>query len=881
MSETTEKDRKRPLRLSRPGRLELKKTVETGQVRQSFSHGRSKAVTVEVKKKRTYAPDKGGRMTEVKPGDERAESLGTAVFGRGEQGATVEETRPGIVRALTDEERAARARAVRGAVSSHDGVTSVRQEQDEARRARDVAQRDEAQRRADEEARAAEEARLSAERDREETEQRAREEARRAREDARRADEEARRKAEEELRQRVAERTAARLSTREPVPEAEEEEAAPRRGRGKTTARRQPAAPRRMEPRRRAGKMTVTAALNEEEERVRSLAALKRAREREKERQRSLELQEAPSKVIRDVVIPETITVQDLANRMAERSADVIKALMNMGVMATINHVIEADTAELIVAEFGHITKRVAESDVEIGLEGTPDEEVMLLPRPPVVTVMGHVDHGKTSLLDALRETDVASREAGGITQHIGAYQVKLNSGQRITFIDTPGHEAFTAMRSRGAKVTDIVVLVVAADDSVQPQTIEAINHARAASVSIIVAINKIDRPGADPARVRNDLLAHEIVTEEFGGDVLAVEVSATERTNLDRLEEAILLQAELLELRANPARSAQGVVIESRLDRGRGPVATILVRRGTLRVGDVFIAGSEWGRVRAMLDDKGESVAEAGPAMPAQVLGLNGMPDAGDEISVVAGDSRARDVTEFRQRKQREARVAGETRGSVEEIMTELAEAKADVLALVVKADARGSVEALTSAIQKLSTEEVTAQILHEGVGGINESDVALAKASNGLIIGFNVRAMPQAREIARRDDVDIRYYSVIYEVLDDVKAILSGMLKPAEHEHFLGNAEIRQVFSISKVGKVAGCRVTEGQVRRAAKVRLLRDSVVIYDGSLKSLKRFKGEVRDVKEGFECGMAFENYQDLQEGDIVECYEVEEVARAL
>ncbi len=613
---------------------------------------------------------------------------------------------------------------------------------------------------------------------------------------------------------------------------------------------------------------------------MRSLASVRRAREREKLRARQA-MGEAALKVVREVVVPEMITVQDLANRMAERGADVVKALMKLGVMATINQVIDADTAELVVAEFGHKIKRVAESDVEIGLEGQEDAPESLVERPPVVTVMGHVDHGKTSLLDALRATDVAAHEAGGITQHIGAYQVVLGSGHRITFLDTPGHEAFTAMRARGAKVTDIVVLVVAADDGVQPQTIEAINHAKAANVPIVVAINKVDKPDANPDRVRNDLLNHGIVLEQFGGEVLGIEVSATKRLNLDKLEEAILLQAELLDLRANPNRPAQGTVIEAKLERGRGPVATVLVERGTLRVGDIFIAGSEWGRVRALLDDRNRPLDTAGPATPVEVLGLNGTPLAGDSFSVVENEVRAREVTEFRQRKLRDVRVARGTRGTVEQMFSKIAAGEAKELPIVVKADVQGSVEAIVNAIQRLTTNEVAVRVLHAGVGGINESDIALAAASQALIVGFNVRANPQAREFARRDGLEIRYYSIIYDVVDDVKKMLSGLLAPTVKENLLGHAEVREVFSISKVGKVAGCMVTDGLIRRSARARLLRDNVVIHDGRLGSLRRFKEDVREVKEGYDCGMSFENYQDVQQGDVIECYEVEEVARAL
>jgi translation initiation factor IF-2 len=494
---------------------------------------------------------------------------------------------------------------------------------------------------------------------------------------------------------------------------------------------------------------------------------------------------------------------------------------------------------------------------------------------------MGHVDHGKTSLLDALRQTDVVSGEAGGITQHIGAYQVTLKSGRKITFIDTPGHQAFTAMRARGANVTDIVVLVVAADDGLKDQTIEAIRHAKAAGAPIIVAINKMDKPGANPTKVREELLQHEIVVEEMGGEVLNVEVSALKKTGLDKLEEAILLQAELLDLRANPDRPAEGVIIEAKLERGRGAVATVLIQRGTLRVGDIFVAGGEWGRVRALVDDRGGSIKEGGPGMPVEVLGLNGAPLAGDDFSVVDSDSRARDVTEFRQRKKRDAAQVAGARGTLEEMFSQIAAGTAKEMPVVIKSDVQGSLEAILASVHGLSTAEVAVRVLNSGVGGISESDVNLASASKAVVIGFNVRANPQARDLARRDNVEIRYYSVIYDVIDDVRQVLQGMLAPTLREKFLGNAQIREVFDITKVGKVAGCYITEGIVRRGAKVRLLRNDVVIHEGSLKTLKRFKDEVKEVRDGYECGMAFENYTDIQAGDIIECFDVEEIARVL
>jgi translation initiation factor IF-2 len=554
---------------------------------------------------------------------------------------------------------------------------------------------------------------------------------------------------------------------------------------------------------------------------------------------------------------------------------------MRMGVMATINQAIDADTAELVVGEFGHHLRRVSEADVEVGLRGEEDLPQTLEARAPVVTVMGHVDHGKTSLLDALRETDVAGSEAGGITQHIGAYRVTLRSGKQITFIDTPGHQAFTAMRARGANVTDIVVLVVAADDGIMEQTVEAIRHAKAAQVPMIVAINKIDRPDARPERVRQELLQHEIVVEELGGEVLDIEVSALKKTNLDKLEEAILLQAELLDLMANPNRPAEGVVLEAKLERGRGAVATVLIQRGTLRVGDIFVAGSEWGRVRALVDDRGQSQREAGPSTPIEVLGLNGTPLAGDDFVVAENESRARDIADFRQRRRRDANAASGARGTLEQMFSQIAAGVAKELPVIVKSDVQGSLEAIVGSLEKLSTDEVSVRVLHAAVGGINESDVILAKASAAFIIGFNVRANPQARDLARRDGVEVRYYSIIYDLIEDMRGALSGLLAPTLRERFLGNASIRDVFNITKVGKVAGCMVTEGAVRRGARVRLLRDNVVVHEGTLKTLKRFKEEVREINQGYECGMAFENYQDIQAGDVIECFEVEEVARAL
>jgi translation initiation factor IF-2 len=856
---------KKPLGLSRPSRLELKKTVDAGQVRQSFSHGRSKAVSVEVRRKRTFTQGAGGVMTEIKGGPQL--DLDQALASPIEEVAVPEAPPP--FRTLTDQEKAARMRAVKGAKRTTEEIDRL----------------------------VAEEMRRTVEREALETARREREDEERRRseeESNRRVAEEARRRANEEAERRAADQ-ATRIEAKHPEPEreplkpavevkvaeaeAEEEDDESRRRRpGRAEVRRPPA--RRTEPRRRAGRLTIAQALEAEEgERVRSLASVRRARERERRAQQQ-RLQES-SKVVREVIVPEIISVQELSNRMAERGAEVVKALMKLGVMATITQTIDADTAELVVAEFGHRSRRVSEADVEIGLTGGPDEAESLKPRPPVVTVMGHVDHGKTSLLDALRKTNVAAGEAGGITQHIGAYQVAVADGGKITFIDTPGHEAFTAMRARGAKATDIVVLVVAADDGVMPQTVEAIDHAKAAGVPMIIAINKIDRPDAKPDRVRNDLLQHGLVVEEMGGEVQTVEVSATQGTNLDKLVEAILLQAEILELGTNPERPAEGVVIEAKLEQGRGAVATLLVQRGTLRQGDILVAGTEWGRVRALVGGDGNPVEAAEPSTPVEVLGLNGVPQAGDDFAVVESESRARDVTEFRARRDRSAATAAAPRGTLEQMFSQIAAGVAKELSVVIKTDVQGSAEALAASLEGLSTDEVKLVVLHSAVGGINESDIALAKASGAIVIGFNVRANPQARERARRDGVDIRYYSIIYDVTEDMKKVLSGMLTPTSRENFLGNARIQEVFRITKVGNVAGCRVTEGVVRRGAKVRLLRDDVVIHEGSLATLKRFKDDVREVREGFECGMSFENYHDIKANDVIECYEVVEVARAL
>lgn len=824
--------------------LGLKRLTERDTVRQSFSHGRTNTVQVERKKRRVVLPNE--QKAEVAPTSAPIENKPAPKVAEA-AAPKVETGRGGIVlRTLSDDELGARARALADA--------KVREAEE---RVSAVA---EAERRAVETERTATE-RADAERRKVEEEERLR------------TEEESRRVAEEASRQRQGEAPAPVTAKDRDAADAEGA-----RGKGRLkTARPDPKPVKRGDDRRR-GKLTLSNALDDSE-RERSLASIRRRRERERARA----AQQGPrEKISREVIIPETITVQELANRMAERAADVILFLMKQDQLVKAADVIDADLAQIIVEELGHTPRRVAEADVEEGLFAEEDQPEDLRARSPIVTVMGHVDHGKTSLLDAMRKTHVVSGEAGGITQHIGAYEVEHDS-HKITFIDTPGHAAFTAMRARGAKVTDIVVLVVAADDSVMPQTIEAIQHARAGDVPIIVAINKIDKPDADPTKVRNELLQHEVFVEKMGGDILDVEVSATQGTNLDKLLDAVLLQAELLELKANPNRPAEGAVIEARLDRGRGPVATVLVQRGTLKVGDIVVAGSESGRVRALVDDHGKQVREAGPSVPVEVLGFQGAPDAGDRISVIDSDARAREITEYRQRQKREKSQARRTgaRGSLEQMMTDLQVSGLKEFALVIKGDVQGSVGAIVGALEKMGTDEVAANIVFSGVGGITESDVNLAATSSAAIIGFNVRANKQARDAAESEDLEIRYYNVIYDLVDDVKAAMSGLLSPERRETMLGNAEILEVFNITKVGKVAGCRVTDGKVERGAGVRLIRDNVVVHEGKLSTLKHFKDEVKEVAAGQECGMAFEKYEDMRVGDVIECYRVEEIARSL
>jgi translation initiation factor IF-2 len=830
------------------GKLTLKPRTETGVVRQSFSHGRSKQVVVEVKR-RVGAPAVPAKTEAPAPEAKKA-----APAARAPSAPSAPPKTSGVVlRTLTEEERTARAHAL--------ADSRVREAEE-----RKIAE-EEARRRAEREAT-------------EKVERQAAETRKHDEEDRHKREEESKRKAGEVAKRRLGEDEAPKRPAGRLTIEAEDEEA-PRSRRPGTAAR--PAAPARPAPRagaeKQRGRLTVINALDQDNVRERSVAAFRRRTQRLKGHAAN----EPKEKLTREVIIPEAITIQELANRMSERAVDVIRLLMKQGQMATINDTIDADTAQLIAEELGHTVRRVAESDVEEGLFDAADAEENLKSRPPVVTVMGHVDHGKTSLLDAIRSAEVAAGEAGGITQHIGAYQVSAPSGAKITFIDTPGHAAFTAMRARGARVTDIVILVVAADDGVMPQTVEAINHAKAAKVPMIVAINKIDKPDANPTRVRTDLLQYEVQVESLGGDVLEVEVSALKRQGIDKLLEIIGLQAEILDIKANPDRAAEGTVIEAKLDRGRGPVATVLVQRGTLRTGDIVVAGAEWGRVRALVSDIGENVPEAGPSTPVEVQGFNGTPDAGDRLAVVESEARAREVTDYRARQKREkmaARASG-TRGSLEQMMAQARTSGRKEFPLVVKADVQGSLEAINGALDKLATDEVAARVLHGGVGGISESDVTLAEASGVPIIAFNVRANKEAREAAERAGVEIRYYNIIYDLVDDVKKAMSGLLAPTLRETMLGNAQILEVFNISKVGKIAGCRVTDGTVERGASVRLIRDNVVIHEGKLSQLKRFKDDVREVGSGMECGMAFENYQDMRQGDVIECYRVEQIQRSL
>ncbi len=811
----------------------------SGNVKQSFSHGRSKNVVVETKRKRVVVPKPGA----AKPAAGGAGTAGASGAG-GIQNAEMER----------------RLKALQAA---------------KAREAEEVATRE-----ADEKARVEERERRRSEQENKEREQRELEERAKAKAEA---EERAKKEAEEHKARDAAEKAA------------RAEPAQPRSNDARTV---KPAAPvsrkreqeddkRRAKTRggegenRRSGKLTVSQALGGGEGgRQRSMASMRRKQERA--RQKAMGESQEREKIVREVQVPEAIVVSELANRMAERVAEVVKSLMKMGMMVTQNQSIDADTAELIIEEFGHKIVRVSDADVEDVINEVEDAEADLKPRPPVITIMGHVDHGKTSLLDAIRQANVVSGEAGGITQHIGAYQVTAPDGSLLSFLDTPGHAAFTSMRARGAQVTDIVVLVVAADDSVMPQTIEAINHAKAAKVPMIVAINKCDKPDANPDIVRTELLQHEVIVEAMSGDVQDVEVSALAKTGLDQLLEAISLQAEILELKANPKRAAQGAVIEAQLDVGRGPVATVLVQKGTLKQGDIFVVGEQWGKVRALINDKGERVKEAGPSVPVEVLGLNGTPEAGDVLNVVDTEAQAREIADYRIDLAKEKRAAAGAATTLEQLMARAKENEnLTEMPILVKADVQGSAEAIVQAMEKIGNDEVRVRVLHYGVGAITDTDVGLAEASGAPVIGFNVRANASARNSANQKGVEIRYYSIIYDLVDDVRSAASGLLSAEIRENFIGYAQIKEVFKVSGVGKVAGCIVTEGVARRSAGVRLLRDNVVIHEGTLKTLKRFKDEVKDVQSGQECGMAFENYDDIRPNDVIEIFEREEVARTL
>ncbi len=957
--------------------LTLTRTTGAGTVKQSFSHGRSKSVVVEMKQRRVMAPpspaapaqnaapkpapapaprpapgaSQPGASPAAAPGQAGAQArpnqtgaapaapapAATAQPGAAAQAATAQAGAAPVRTAPTNAAQAsaspasaggqagAGASAGQGAArqspaASQSGANASRQQPTAARAAPPLIRpaglsNDEFRRRQEAVARAAADDEARRDRSRQDEEQR------RALEEAQRrmmeedqaasiAAEEVRRKSEAEdaaragLAQggsqagaqagsdaagaRAGQTARAGAAGEDAAPASGEDILSELGGRVKTTRRALPIAPavkpaKKGEQERRKGKLTldmVERITEGDDERVRSLAAMRRAREKERQRRTSPGEQQ---RVLREVTIPESITIQELSNRMAIRAVDIVKYLMRQDTMATIDDVIDADTAELIATDFGHTVRRVAAADVEEGLAGDTDSVESLKPRPPVVTVMGHVDHGKTSLLDALRKSDVVAGEAGGITQHIGAYQVRLGDGGRVTFLDTPGHAAFSSMRSRGAQVTDIVVLVVAADDGVMPQTVEAINHAKAAGVPIIVAVNKIDKPEANPTRVVQELLQYEVVAEQFGGDVQVVQVSALKREGLDELVDTILLQAEVLDLKANPDRAGEATIVEARLDRGRGPVATALVRRGTLRRGDIIVAGSQWGKVRALTNERGQQAPTAGPSEPVEIMGLEGVPEPGDTLQVVDSETRAREVTSYRQSLRREKHASGAgARGSLEQMMAKFKDQTSRELPVVIKADVQGSAEAIANALEKLGTEEVRARVLQAAVGGINEADITLAKASSAPVIGFNVRASKEARDLAEREGVEIRYYAIIYDLIEDIKGVMSGMLAPITRETFLGNAEILEVFQITRIGRVAGCRVTEGKMVRGARVRLLRDNVVIHEGGkLNTLKRFKDDANEVQSGQECGMSFENYQDIKAGDLIECFNVEVVQRSL
>ena len=830
---------------------------ETNKVRQSFSHGKSKIVAVEVKRKRV-----GGAATS----DTKRNSNNVPSQNGG----------------LTSEEMQTRLQVVKDAIRENKKQEQIRAQKEKEEQERLKAEQEARQKRE------AEEKKLQQlEQAKKEAEEKARQ---RAEEQSRHSNSESSKKPEEKKRSNFSETkenhtkvmpkkefhphrrndvdeedsSVAKLSNQRKVP-AVKKDIKELKGKYGATSN---------------SRISIYNALDSDDEgRTRSLSSLKRARQKNKQH---FNAQNEEIKVIKEVIIPETISVQELSNRMATRTGEVVKCLMKMGMMVTANQIIDADTAELVVSEFGHKIKRVSDSDVELDLKKV-DNPADLLPRPPVVTIMGHVDHGKTSLLDALRKTDVALNEAGGITQGIGAYQVTLSDNRKITFIDTPGHAAFTEMRSRGANVTDVVVLVVAADDSVKEQTIEAINHAKAAEVPIIVAINKIDKPGANADKVRKDLMNYEIFVESYGGDVIDVEISAKAGLNLDKLEEAILVQAEMLELTANPNRGAEGIVIESKVEKGLGPVATVLINSGTLKVGDIFVSGSIQGKVRAIRNDCRQALKQLTPGTPGEIVGFSGTTIPGDDFIVVEDEAKAKEVANYRDRKKREMQwVVSSSGKTVEQMFTKLKEdEKLKILSIIVKADVQGSAEAICSSLIKLSNDEVAIKVIHSGVGEITENDVALAKASNAMLLGFNVRSSAQAKDQIARDQLRVKYYSIIYDLIDDVKALLSGMLTPDTRENVLGSAEVRKVFEVSKVGKIAGCMVLDGIVRRGAKVRLIRNGIVVHTGSIKSVRREKDDVKEARAGFECGIMLENYNDIHLKDIIECFEIEEVARKL
>ncbi len=839
------------------------KSSSGGTVRQSFSHGRSKSVVVEKKKRRIIGgPGAAGSAASSGAGSDSAPKKRTID----------EDALAARKLGLSKEEYLKRKAAVGKAQAEQAGRAKARADEETERQRRLEQEKISLERRRDEEKRAAEQAEL----------------------EKKRAAEQKASPAKDKPAADRTDRTAAQPPQSSGAPQnRSNSDKSPvkangmrdlndmggrvKRAKPKTENRSRSA---KSEPRRRQGKLTIVSALAGDEERQRSLASVKRARQREKERRTGEST--SKDKIMREVVIPESITVSELANRMAERAADVVKYLMKQGTMAKMNDVLDPDTAQLIVEDFGHHVKRVAESDVEDDFLAPEDneDEGELEPRAPVIAVMGHVDHGKTSLLDALRATDVAAGEAGGITQHIGAYQLKLKNDQTITVLDTPGHAAFSAMRTRGAAAVDIVILVVAADDGIMPQTIESINHARAAGTPMIVAINKMDAPGADPKKIETDLLQHEVIVESMSGEVQTVEVSAKAKTGLEDLTEAITMQAELLDLKANPNRKSDGLIIESKVEKGRGPVATLLVKRGTLKRGDIVVAGDYWGKAKALNDERNAQLKQVSPSEPVEVLGLSGAPAPGEPFAVVESEAKAREITDYRQRKRREQTVAPKA-ASMELMMAKLAEKSVSEMTMLVKGDVQGSVEAIKSSVEGIGNDEVKARVIHGAAGGISESDILLAKSSNAPVIAFNVRANRQAKDLAEREGVEIRYYSIIYDLIDDVKAVLEGMLSPERRETFLGYATVLEVFDISKLGNIAGCVITEGKVERGSGVRLLRDDVVLHEGELSTLKRFKDEVESVVSGTECGMGFKGYHDIKKGDQIECFSVKEVARTL